>query len=205
MTDHKTNIEKGEKAFAELLELSKTNDGWSHNADKDGVQIYKREVEGSSITMMKGIAKIKASAADILALTNNLEGRTKWDELLIEASVIETIDEHHRVCHLKFKSPSFAVSNRDFILAYADRKNEDGTYQVSAVSTTHDKGDECKGFVRGEIFSSGYYIKPIGDKECECIYIVQLDPKGWVPTMVVNLVATKQPLVLAKMREALEK
>jgi len=205
VADREENLAKGERAFEEVLKLATTEEGWAHSTEKDGVNIYRRYVEGSDIAMMKGIARLPASADKVLALTDNLSGRKEWDELLIDAEVLQVFDEHHRIAHLKFKSPSFGVSNRDFILAYSTKKNDDGTILVSAVSTEHPHGVEVKGFVRGEILSSGYYIKPISDNESECVYIVQLNPKGWVPTMVVNLVAVKQPLVLAKMKHALSK
>jgi len=127
MADAAENIAKGAKAFEEVSKLATTDDGWTHSTDKDGVTIYRRQVEGSDIAMMKGVTKLPASVDAVLALTDNLSGRKEWDELLIEAEVLQVFDEHHRICHLKFKSPSFAVSNRDFILAYATKKNEDGT------------------------------------------------------------------------------
>lgn len=93
------------------------------------------------------------------------------------------------------------VSNRDFVMARAVRVNDDGSILANHVSIEHpEKGDQ-KGFVRGEIDVSGYYIVPKSDNSCTCYYVVQLDPKGWIPTVVVNAVASKQPLVLAKLKK----
>lgn len=39
------------------------------------------------------------------------------------------------------------------------------------------------GLVRAEIFTSGYIFKQIGDGVAELTYVVQADPKGWVPGM----------------------
>jgi len=36
-------------------------------------------------------------------------------------------------------------------------------------------------------------------------YIVQVDPKGWIPHWVVNLVAGDEPMVIHKVRELVEK
>merc|ERR1712146_302258 len=48
-------------------------------------------------------------------------------------------------------------------------------------------------------------MKPSEDGNTIVAYVVQIDPKGWIPTAIVNAVAKKQPLVLAKMREFLAK
>merc|ERR1711941_223779 len=49
-----------------------------------------------------------------------------------------------------------------------------------------------EGFVRGMLKSSGFVIKPLdndpvtGKPRCEITYLVQLNPMGWIPTIVVN-------------------
>ncbi len=69
------------------------------------------------------------------------------------------------------------VYNRDFVLSkVVVRRN--GKIIANHVSTTHDGAPEQKGFVRGEIYATGYYIIPISDNESRCVYVIQLDPKG---------------------------
>ncbi len=41
-------------------------------------------------------------------------------------------------------------------------------------------------------------------QRCEVSYIVQVDPKGWIPTWVVNLVSGDEPMCLAKIRSLVE-
>jgi hypothetical protein len=70
------------------------------------------------------------------------------------------------------------VSNRDFVMARAVRNNPDGSILSNHVSVEFPDAGECKGFVRGEIFASGYHIVPTGPNSCTCVYVVQVDPKG---------------------------
>merc|ERR1719271_2123448 len=44
-----------------------------------------------------------------------------------------------------------------------------------------------------------------GDGACEVNYIVQVDPKGWIPTWVVNMVAADQADNVTRVREHVHK
>lgn len=194
---------KADEGLNKLRELSTGDEGWKADKEKEGVSIHHRYVEGSSIVMMRGKLEIPASAKAVLECTEDLETRKQWDELFIEGSNVETLDDSHQVLHFKFKSGTMMVSNRDFVMARSVRTNDDGTIVANHVSIEHPDVGENKGFVRGEIDVSGYFIEPLSDSSCRVTYVVQLDPKGWVPTAAVNLVAVKQPLVLARMKKHL--
>jgi len=173
---------------------------------KKDVKIHLRQVEDSAVVMLRGVATIPGSPEDILKCTEDLESRKQWDELFISGSVVKQIDDNHQLIHFKFKSPSMVVTNRDFLMARAVRKCDDGVILSNHVSVVSDEDcPDCKGFVRGEVFASGYWIKPNDDNTSTVAYVVQIDPKGWIPTAIVNIVAKKQPLVLAKMRDYLSK
>eukprot|EP01115_Flamella_aegyptia_P014368 TRINITY_DN812_c0_g1_i1.p1 TRINITY_DN812_c0_g1~~TRINITY_DN812_c0_g1_i1.p1 ORF type:complete len:214 (+),score=65.86 TRINITY_DN812_c0_g1_i1:37-642(+) len=198
-------IEIAEATFDDLESLSTNDDGWEFVKEKDGVNIHLRQVEGSPIVMMRGQIDIDCAAPDCLVITEDLESRKDWDELFIEGKVIEEIDDTHQVLHFKFKAPSRLITNRDFLMARAVKTLDDGTILANHVSCEHDDCPEQKGFVRGEIKASGYHFKPTGDNSCKATYVVQIDPKGWIPTWLVNTVATKQPLILAKVKAVAEK
>ena len=74
-----------------------------------------------------------------------------------------------------------------------------------ARSVTHDKCETSpKGFIRGELLESGYLIKKKTPNKSEVSYLVQVDLTG-MPTNIINLIADRQPLVIAGLKEYLEK
>eukprot|EP00339_Tiarina_fusa_P015843 CAMPEP_0117023768 /NCGR_PEP_ID=MMETSP0472-20121206/17710_1 /TAXON_ID=693140 ORGANISM="Tiarina fusus, Strain LIS" /NCGR_SAMPLE_ID=MMETSP0472 /ASSEMBLY_ACC=CAM_ASM_000603 /LENGTH=205 /DNA_ID=CAMNT_0004729991 /DNA_START=70 /DNA_END=687 /DNA_ORIENTATION=- len=188
-----------------LQKLCTSDDDWTFVNEKKEVKIHLRHVEESAVVMLRGVTTIPCTPDDILKCTEDLESRKSWDELFIEGNVVRELDDAHQIIHFKFKSPSMMVTNRDFVMARAVKRNDDGVILSNHVSVVVDDCPDAKGFVRGDVFASGYWIKPNGDGTSTVAYVVQIDPKGWIPTAIVNVVAKKQPLVLAKMRDFLAK
>ena len=121
--------------------------------------------------------------------------------------IIETMDDHMDVIHLVFRPlylfPSWTAP-RDFVLYRFWKFDDDGTYQVCVDSVQHRDCPPLAGYVRGEMHSV-YTIAPLKQKkrrsakasaagsgptsrpnlsndECLLSQVVQLDPRGWVPT-----------------------
>ena len=195
MTDYVALVEA---STDELEQLCVSDDGWEHPKEKKGVKIHMRSVEGTAIVMLRGVTTIPNTAEEVLAATEDLSKRKEWDELFIEGSVVEQIDADHQVLQFKFKAPSRMVYPRDFVMSRGIRRKEDGTIISNHIACEHPKAGEVKGYVRGQLRASGYHIKPNDGGGCTVTYVVQVDPKGWIPTMVVNTVAVKQPLEIGR-------
>ncbi|KAL7472941.1 hypothetical protein ACHAXS_013321 [Conticribra weissflogii] len=119
--------------------------------------------------------------------------------------IIETMNDHLDVIHLIFRPlylfPSWTAP-RDFVLDRFWKFDDDGTYQIYFDSRQHRDCPPVPGYVRGEMHSV-YTIAPLKRKkrrsgastvgsgtglrfnandECLLSQVVQVDPRGWVPT-----------------------
>lgn len=111
--------------------------------------------------------------------------------------LVEKIDDHtdvlHLVCRPLYLFPSWTEA-RDFVLLRYWRYEPDGSYIICFESTEHEFVPPKPGFVRGEMHQV-YTIAPpktkehqqhkgvfSGGSECMLNTVVQVDPKGWVPT-----------------------
>jgi hypothetical protein len=123
--------------------------------------------------------------------------------------VLETIDDQTDMIHLVFRPlylfPSWTAP-RDFVLFRFWKYDDDGTYQICYDSGEHRDCPIVQGYVRGEMHSV-YTIAPLKWKkkrgaseggslattttsaspnimndECLLSLVVQIDPKGWVPS-----------------------
>lgn len=117
--------------------------------------------------------------------------------------VIETIDDHMDVIHLFFHPlylfPSWTTA-RDFVLFRYWRLERDGTYVVCCDSVQHNDCPPYPGYTRGEMHSvhtisprkkHATYRENIINQECLLTSVVQVDPRGWVPTMSIPLLSNQ--------------
>ncbi|GMH77863.1 hypothetical protein TL16_g07565 [Triparma laevis f. inornata] len=123
-------------------------------------------------------------------------------------SVIETIDEHSDIIHIFFRPlylfPSWTTP-RDFCLLRYWRLDDDGSYIICYDSISHPDCPPIPSHVRGELHGvftiAPRKADPQGAQsqspvmasfsnegrteiaECLLTHIVQVDPRGWVPTV----------------------
>jgi hypothetical protein len=108
--------------------------------------------------------------------------------------LIEKIDDHTDVLHLVLRKlflfPSWTEA-RDFVLLRYWRYESDGSYIICYESMEHPDCPPQPGFVRGEMHQvytiappkiNDYRQKGTYGTECMLTSVVQVDPKGWVPT-----------------------
>jgi len=166
---------------------------WSEVYKDEKYHVWTRKAENSAIN----IARAKTQFFDVEAATlydvlHDHEYRTGWDENMIEGYVIELLNKHTEVGYYSAKMPT-TITNRDFCNLRTWRVDEErGEYIIFNFSVRHEKCPEKKGFVRARSIRTGYMIRKL-DNGCEFIYYSQSDPKGWIPTWVINYLMTKLP------------
>jgi len=156
---------------------------------------YQMQKEGSPINMIKGTSSVKATAFEVFSL---MDDRSKWEEnmrimdtMFIGGRVVETYDPHHGVCHAKFRTPP-TITNREVVFVSLHCMMDEHTFITLAHTIVHKDVPDTPGFVRGEIMCTGYLAQDTQDGCCNLVYIVQVDPKGWLPAWVVNICAADQ-------------
>mmetsp|Transcript_1889 Transcript_1889/g.1597 ORF Transcript_1889/g.1597 Transcript_1889/m.1597 type:complete len:487 (+) Transcript_1889:29-1489(+) len=140
------------------------------------------------------------------------------DKMCTENGCVKAIDIDHEVVYGSYDSGVFVISPRDFCYLKAryllkDYKASDGKLYDVSCTLCYSVDDKYpfyrstkKKHVRAILKYSGYlFIKDKSDTSttdsCRACYIVYLDPCGWIPTWVVNLVAPDQGMVIKSMLE----
>eukprot|EP00755_Sulcionema_specki_P029756 Sspe_Gene.92838::Locus_65602_Transcript_1_1_Confidence_1.000_Length_1037::g.92838::m.92838 len=199
--------------FSELLDLAnpsnRTKFGKGRNLE-GGLRIHTKEAPGSSIQLLLGVLQMDATVEEFQACLK-FECRKEWDELFLEGRDIKVyhpkdfhgVEVFHR--YMAFRSPTILVSHRDFEVLVSERVLDDGRFVCKAVSITPGVVPTPRGFVRGEVLTSGFIAVPIKGGGIEVTYIAQMDPKGWIPPQVVNLIAARQSVGIQQLRKYLKK
>ena len=126
---------------------------------------------------------------------------------MVEGKQVAVIDDKNEVSYYAAKSPA-TISNRDFLSmrGWRESVSDSGAeYVVASHSTEHADCPPKKGFIRGHIIRTCYYVSqdPENAENTVLNYVTQSDPKGWIPAWLVNKLAGKiGPQVIETMYKA---
>ena len=213
-----------------ILDLAPDGDRWKYVKEKDGCKIYQCSEEGSPINLMKGITngpcdfeRLKKNVKGETTTPLLREMFAAVDPMNIDSRVLHRVrvpDDRDNtngpsiiIPWGSFRTPPI-LWNRDFVwLQFADSVEDPATgkevFLVSSTSIEREDAPNMEGtaqkYVRGAITSTGYVFRPAPTesepKNIEMTYVVRVDPAGWVPTWVINLVAADQALNAARARD----
>lgn len=189
-----------DKVLTKTLKWADSNDGWSHFDVVDGVTLESKAVDKSGITATRGT--LKAKCADFNKFINNLydssdESKKKIFEDMVSNKVIKNIDENNMVVHSQFKAPT-PVYWREFVVLKSKVLLKDGRYAITAISINEKSVPFSKGYVRG-VAISAMIVSNNGDGTITLVKVEHLNPKGWLPVALINMMKGKVGKTLAKM------
>ena len=103
---------------------------------------------------------------------------------------------------MDFRSPvPSIVSARDFEVVVSEQFEDDGSFICKAISVTPPTTASRKGVVRGDILTTGFIVTPTSPGSVNVIYIAQVDPRGWIPASVVNVIISSQAKSIQNLKQ----
>lgn len=175
---------------------------WTTIRDEDGIRVSQLET-GEELIAFRAEAEIAAPIALIASVLVNVERRSDWMPMLIENKVVRVLSDSERIEYMAVKTPPL-VKERDFV--FRGRATFDKARRVlhldflPASDAAMPPSDD---FVRGEVVGGGWRLVEEPDAARTRVeYGVTIDPRGAIPTFVVNAVASKAPFqTVALLRE----
>ena len=170
------------------------------------IVLMERPGEGSLTAVMARVTIQGADAVRVHGVLNTSDPalRKTYDKEMSEMAVVEVVDEDTSVVHFIYNSPSMVVSKRDFVVLRGNSTTEGGVRKHWGHSVPDDTVCPTKGVVRG--FSRTMYrISPKGPESCTVEYVQMVDPRGWIPTALVNSQKTGVGARLAGLRAVFKK
>jgi len=177
---------------------------WTFIKEQDGVSISYKPAVGTVHTL-RGCCAMPSSAESIVELCKGLDHWNGLDPFFKEGTVIEKIDNNNEVIVALYSAGVPMVLDREFLFLET-RGKKDNAFFIASYSVERDDvpNPKYENSVRAELLRAGFWIVP-QEGHCIVTWIVAADPKGWIPVTVVNLLCGDEPLVLARVREALVK
>jgi hypothetical protein len=170
--------------------------GYHNVVEEQNIHIFKRMIPGFDVILIKSICTIPYNKDIIFEAIANLEIRKKWDSVFSELKVVNHNGENGAgILYMIIKSPSFLVSDRDFVQQRKIWKEfpTKNSHILHFISVESPDCPHHKKYVRAETIISGYFIEDIPNQPNKSTLgiISQTDIKGRIPHWLVNKVAPK--------------
>jgi hypothetical protein len=185
--------------FSFLLPLFSTTthaeiaENWKLINQANGVSVFSKTIQGSPIVAFKGEAVINASIKKVFWVLLDNDHRIEWVDRLKYNEILETLSPFEYVIYQEFKLP-WPLTNRDFVYrGKASRDSKTGVVTLSLMSEPHDKAPKKK-LVRAELLGSSYTLTPIESGKTKVEVEIHSDPKGAIPSWLVNLIQKSWPI-----------
>ncbi len=178
---------------------------WEFVKEKDGISIYTREEEGSTVKSFKGTCEIEASPVKVFTLMEDVSNTSWWDKNLTQIKVLKYEKNKMAQYYLVYDLP-WPVTDRDLCVeATIMIDNEKGEYRIDAVPLPG-LIPEKKDLVRITDYRQTWTIRPAGKDKSLVELEGLIDPSGSVPDWISNMLLVDSPFKsISGVREQLQK
>ena len=199
-----------EKALENVKEALNATDWKELKRDGDTI-FYSRSVPSSSFSMIKSettislpfdvVAKELYTCPDIKPEQPANERDGVIERTLYPVCGDRTYDEG--LLYLALESPSKLVSPRDFVM-YRKHYLIDGVHYFTQCSVDSNIREENKKYVRGSILFQSFVVDNDPNSDAVRVrFVVHADPKGKIPALIYNAVASSQGYAVKKLKDGL--
>lgn len=187
--------------FRKLKELCEQSDGWKLEYHKHNTHIWTKNNDLSEFKIFKVRSNFDVSADTLYDVLHDPDYRKVWDRAMIDSYDICALNPNNDIGYYAIRCPS-PLKNRDFVTlrSWLATSKE---YYIMNHSVNHVEYPPYKDYIRAISFLTGYLIVPKDTSSCTLTYVSQSDPKGRLPSWVVN--KTTQilaPKVVNRMKQA---
>lgn len=167
---------------------------WTKVKEENGITVYSRTVPGKDLLAFKGECVLEVPTQKVLWVLCDNDRRKDWVINLQKSEILERKSKHEAVQYQAFTMPWF-VSDRDFVShAKVTRERRTGRIFADIEGCTHKKAPKTVG-VRAEIVESHWILSPVNKSQHTKIEVdILCDPKGWLPTWLVNMIQKDWPI-----------
>ena len=176
-----------------LLALDVEGGDWKFLYKKDELSFYSKEVKDSQLLAFCAKGTINIALVEMLAILRDVEGTKRWDKNSKVKKTIKNISDIEANTYSVSTMP-WPVTDRDMILnnkLHLDLKN--GYMLVDAHSVDHKDYPVKDNKVRANMGIARFKIKYINAQKSYVEMYIHVDPRGSIPSWLVNYVQKDLP------------
>jgi hypothetical protein len=167
---------------------------WTLMGRRDGIEVYRREMPGSPLVVFKGEGTIDAPLWKVASILLDTRRAPEWADSLKESRVVKRLGpaEYEEYNHLGMP---FILKDREFLSRVVIAIHPDQKTFSLAYAPTSDRDVPRSHYVRGEIEYGFFEVTSLeAGKRSTLKAEIQCDPKGAIPSWVVNFFQKSWPL-----------
>ena len=165
---------------------------WTLKTDKEGIKLYTKNLQNSSLNESKTVCVIDASLGRITAVLLDINNAAEWVYATKNAALLKQLNPLELYYYSEIEVP-WPASNRDFIVHMTVSQDE----KTKAVSIAGENKPTylptIKNISRIQQLHTKWLIVPLQNGKVLIEYYLQVDPGGIVPAWLINMFSTKGP------------
>lgn len=168
-----------------------SQEDWKKKKDKDGIQVYTKHVEGSSLKAIKAVTTFDCPIEVCSAVLRDIDHLTELFPDCEKAIKVEQ-SEDEQIHHLHLNAP-WPVSDRDATFYLRYRYDPDSQTLTVQADVINDRYPKQKGLVRLTKGVGTWTFKKNGART-SLVYHFHGEPGGSIPAWLANSVVEDNPL-----------
>jgi hypothetical protein len=160
--------------------------------DKDSIKVYTCDPAQSKFKFITASFTVNARLSQLVAMLLDISRYGDWQYRTINPHLLKKLGEGEIVYYVEIGAP-WPVSNRDMVnhlTVTQDRTSKTVTITANSVP---DFIPHEENLVRVPSSASTWVIVPLSSSRLRVTYSIQIDPGGYVPAWMVNMVSAQAP------------
>lgn len=176
-----------------LIIFTSADSEWDLKKSKSGIEIYTRDIEGSSFKEFKGITVIQnVTLEQVLKVLMDVKNYESLFPDCMNPQILEQIDQWNMIQYIQTKGP-LTVKDRDSIFEQKVEIDKNGKHAHVYLTPLPDYIAENKDMVRIRKGSGFWDIESDNKGNVKVIYQFHSDPGGDVPSWIANSFVVNHP------------
>lgn len=159
---------------------------WEKVDSADGIDTYRREIPGSPLLAIRGVADVDGSILHVASVLMDTTRLTEWMDRVVEARRISTLGPLHFIEYERASLP-FPLTDRDFVIESWVEVDPVKKQVILRARSTQYPAIPVGELVRGEVLYSAFTLSALDAQHTHLVAEVHTDPKGSIPKWMVNM------------------
>ncbi len=180
--------------YAECRAETLDEGGWERISNSDGIEVSRKTVPNSALFAFKGEADIDAPMSKVLSVIRDTSRAKEWVDRVNEIRLVKQITPNERLEYYHIEIP-WPLKDRDFVYISKIEVDKVAKKIIFSIRSVEEPSlpPNSKN-VRGAIYNTTLTLTPVdGGKRTHAIGVAHTDPKGAVPSWIVNLIQKGWP------------